>query len=123
MAGGDASVLLERLRSRNLLVEPLDTRGEWYRYHPLFRQMLSAELRQNSPELIPELHTRAAVCFQTAGDLESAIDHAHLAGDADRFENLALEAMQPVWASGRVDIVEQWMERLGNDRPWPIPRG
>ena len=111
------SVLLERLRSRNLLVEPLDSRGEWYRYHPLFRQMLHAELRRDSPGLIPELHTRAAVCFEAAGDLEAAIDHAHLAGDADRFARLALEAIQPVWASGRVDLVENWMDRLGHRTP------
>ena len=98
-------------------MEPLDSRGEWYRYHPLFRQMLHAELRQDSPELIPELHTRASMCFEAAGDLEAAIDHAHLAGDADRFARLALEAMQPVWASGRVDMVENWMDRLGHRTP------
>ena len=114
---GDASGLLERLRGRTLLVEPLDSRGEWYRYHPLLRQMLRAELRQDSPELIPELHTRASVCFEEAGDLEAAIDHAHLAGDADRFARLTLEAIQPVWASGRVDVVENWMERLGHRTP------
>ncbi len=114
---GDAAVLLERLRSRNVLVESLDPRGEWYRYHPLFRQMLAAELRQDRPELIPELHTRAVDCFEAGGDLESAIDHAHLAGDVDRFGRLVLEAMQPVWASGRVDIVERWMGRLGHRAP------
>ena len=60
--------------------------------------------------------------LEAAGDLEGAIDHAYLAGDADRFGRLALEAMQPVWASGRVDIVEDWMERLGIGRPRPTPR-
>ncbi len=109
--------LLEELRSRNILVEPLDNRGEWYRYHPLLRQLLHAELRRRSPELIPELHTHAAVCLEAAGDLEGAIAHAHHAGDADRFGRLVLEAMQPVWANGRVDIVEDWMERLGHRSP------
>ena len=51
------------------------------------------------------------------GDLEAAIEHAHLAGDADRFVRLVLEGMQQVWATGRVDVVEQWMERLGHRSP------
>ena len=29
--------------SRNLLLVPLDRRGEWYRYHHLFRDMLLGE--------------------------------------------------------------------------------
>ena len=113
----DSIGLLDRLRSRNSLVEPVDSRGEWYRYHPLLRQMLQGELNRDSPELLPELHARAAVCFEAAGDMEAAIDHANLAGDADGFVRLAMEAMQRVWATGRVDIVESWMERLGRRSP------
>ena len=113
----DSIGLLDRLQSRNSLVESVDTRGEWYRYHPLFREMLQGELRRGSPELIPELHARAAVCFEAAGDLEAAIDHAHLAGDADGFVRLVMEGMQQVWASGRVDMVERWMDRLGHRSP------
>ena len=61
---------------------------------------------------------RAAVCFETAGDLEAAIAHAHLAGDAERFGRLVLAEMQPVWgASGHVGIVQDWMERLGHRSP------
>ena len=114
---GDAAALLERLQSQTPLVESIDSRGDWYRYHPLLRQTLGAELRRDSPELIPELHTRAADRLEAVGDLEAAIEHAHLAGDADRFVRLVLEGMQPVWATGRVDVVEQWMERLGHRSP------
>ena len=61
MTGGSgADGLLERLQGEAPLVESIDSRGGWYRYHPLLRQMLQAELRRDSPELIPELHTRAA---------------------------------------------------------------
>ncbi len=114
---GDAGRLLGRLRAKGLLVEAVDNREEWYRYHPLLRQMLQADLRRSSPELIAELHTSAAEWFEAAGDLEAAIEHTHQAGDAERFMRLVLEAMQPAWASGRVDIVEQWMDRLGHRAP------
>ena len=46
---GDAAALLERLQSQTPLVESIDSRGDWYRYHPLLRQTLGAELRRDSP--------------------------------------------------------------------------
>ena len=40
---GSAGVLADLEQSNSLLV-PLDRRGQWYRYHRLFRDMLLAEL-------------------------------------------------------------------------------
>jgi LuxR family transcriptional regulator, maltose regulon positive regulatory protein len=118
VAGGDSATrLLERLKRRNLLVEPLDGRGEWCRYPHLLREMLRAEVRRDSPDLIPELHARASAWFEAEGDLEEAIEHAQLAGDTRRFGRLVLDAMQPVWASGHADTVQRWMERLGHRSP------
>jgi LuxR family transcriptional regulator, maltose regulon positive regulatory protein len=106
---GSAKVL-EALAESNLLLVPLDRRGEWYRYHHLFRDLLRAELQRRQPELIPELHRRAAAWCEANGLEETAIDHAQAAGDADQVARLVLQVMQPVWASGRVDTVLGWME-------------
>ena len=43
-----------------ILLIPLDRRGEWYRYHHLFRDLLLAELHRLEPGLIPVLKQRAA---------------------------------------------------------------
>ena len=112
---GSARVL-EDLVSRNLLVVPLDNRGEWYRYHNLLRELLKSELQRDAPELIPRLHSRAAAWYQKNDMLENALAHAMAADDADRVASLALELMQPVWATGRVDTVMRWLEWL-RDRP------
>ena len=56
---GSATILAELARS-NLLLVPLDRRGQWYRYHRLFRDMLLAELERLEPELMPVLRRRAA---------------------------------------------------------------
>ncbi len=56
---GSAATLAELARS-NLLLVPVDRRGQWYRYHHLFRDMLLGELRRQGPGLIPVLHRRAA---------------------------------------------------------------
>jgi LuxR family transcriptional regulator, maltose regulon positive regulatory protein len=105
-----AAQVLDRLERSNLLLIPLDRRGEWYRYHHLFRELLHAELRRREPEMLPELHLRAASWFELNGQPESAVVHAQQAGDADRVARLVLQLANPVWASGRVDTVLRWME-------------
>lgn len=40
----DAAHLLRRLSADNLFITPLDEEGLWYRYHPLFAEMLCADL-------------------------------------------------------------------------------
>ena len=101
--------VLDQLESRNLLVVPLDRRREWYRYHQLLRHLLREELGRHEPDLVPELHSRAAAWFEANGRPEAAIEHAQAVGDADLVARLVLDLAQPVWASGRVDTVVRWM--------------
>ena len=111
VTGGQRSGnVLERLETRNLLVVPLDRRREWYRYHQLFRELLSSELRRREPANIPELHLRAATWYESNDQPEAAIEHAQAAGDASRVARLVLETANPVWASGRAHTVMRWME-------------
>ncbi len=113
--GGKGSQrVLERLEGRNLLVVPLDRRREWYRYHHLLQELLQAELRRREPDLVQDLHFRAAVWYEANAMPEAAIGHAQAAGDYDRVARLVLELAQPVWASGRVETVLRWMEWLRN---------
>ena len=101
---------LEGLENRNLLVVPLDRRREWYRYHHLFRNLLSTELRRREPEIVPELHRRAATWYEANGMPEAAIEHAQAAGDADRVARLVLNVANLAWASGRADTVLRWVQ-------------
>jgi LuxR family transcriptional regulator, maltose regulon positive regulatory protein len=116
LGGNGSARVLEQLVSRNLLVVPLDRGGEWYRYHHLLRELLQTELRRNDPDLVPELHSRAAVWYESNGMPEIAVDHAQAAGDVEQVARLVLDLMNPVWASGRVDTVQRWMEWL-EERP------
>jgi LuxR family transcriptional regulator, maltose regulon positive regulatory protein len=112
VAGSGSSRMLEDLEKQNLLVIPLDRRGEWYRYHHLLRELMLSELRNEDPELVRSLHRRAAAWFVEEGEPQQAIAHAQAAGDTDEVAGLVLDAMQPVWASGRVETVRSWMEWL-----------
>ena len=68
--------VLDRMQRGNLLVIPLDRTGSWYRYHHLFRELLHTELLQREPEMVPELHARAASWYELNNLPEAAIEHA-----------------------------------------------
>jgi LuxR family maltose regulon positive regulatory protein len=110
LLGGTRSArVLDELEGRNLLVLPLDHRREWYRYHHLFRDLLAAELLRREPDIVPELHLRAARWCEDNGLPESAIEHAQAAGDAAQVAHIVLTVASAVWASGRADTVLRWM--------------
>jgi len=106
--------VLEQMEARNLLVVPLDRRREWYRYHHLLRELLQAELQRREPDLVQDLHFRAAAWFEANAMPEAAIDHAQAAGDYDRMARLILQLQGSVWASGRVETVRRWTEWLSD---------
>jgi LuxR family transcriptional regulator, maltose regulon positive regulatory protein len=86
--------VLASLEDSNLPLAPLDRRREWYRYHQLFRELLLAELERREPDLVGELHARAAVWCEANQLPEIAIDHAQAAGGPDR-----VAGSWPAWCS------------------------
>ena len=111
-AAGAAATLADLARS-NVLLVPLDARGEWYRYHHLFRDMLLAELRRQEPELIPVLRRRAAG-WCTRNDLpEDALEYTIAVGDVD----MAAAGLPEEWGvrayrQGKTAVVLRWLRWL-----------
>ena len=108
---GSAATLAELARS-NLLLVPLDRRGQWYRYHHLFRDMLLAELRRQEPGLIPVLHQRAAEWFEHNGLLEEALEHSMCAANVDMAVRLVERLWLAAYRQARVTTVEGWLRWL-----------
>jgi LuxR family transcriptional regulator, maltose regulon positive regulatory protein len=103
-----SNAVLAWLEEANLLLVPLDRQRRWYRYHHLFQELLTAELNRREPQLVPQLHTRAAGWWK-ANDLpELAIDHAQAAGDSDRVARLVWKLAMPAYGAGRVDTARRW---------------
>jgi LuxR family transcriptional regulator, maltose regulon positive regulatory protein len=102
--------LLESLARSNLLVVPLDRRGEWYRYHHLFAELLRSELDRRERRIVPDLHARAAAWYAANGQLETAIVHAQAAGDADLAAQLVAQVAFSAYASGRVATCLGWVQ-------------
>jgi LuxR family transcriptional regulator, maltose regulon positive regulatory protein len=72
----DGHAMLARLEHGGVLTTPLDERGTWHRYHPLFAELLRAELRAQLPDEAPQLHRRAARWLAAHGDDAAALRHA-----------------------------------------------
>jgi LuxR family maltose regulon positive regulatory protein len=77
----DGELILARLERANAFVVALGSRREWYRYHPLFAELLRYELRREAPHEVPELRRRAARWYAGHGLLADAIQQAGMVGD------------------------------------------
>ena len=107
-----SAVTLADLAGSNLLLVPLDRRGEWYRYHHLFRDMLLAELKRQEPGLLPVLRRRA-VGWCLRNDLpEEALEYSMAAGDVDAAAGLIEKLVVPTHRQGRVTTIQRWFRWL-----------
>jgi LuxR family maltose regulon positive regulatory protein len=108
---GSTATLTDLARSNSLLV-PLDRRGEWYRYHHLFRDMLLAELHRNEPEQMPSLQRRAAGWYARNGEHEEALEYWMKAGDVADAAPLIGVLTFAAYQQGRVATAERWLRWL-----------
>ncbi len=72
----DSAELMAELERKNMFLIALDEEGTWYRYHPLFADLLLHQLKRTMPEKIELLHERAARWLVEAGEPGEAIRHA-----------------------------------------------
>ena len=108
---GSVAVLADLARS-NLLLVPLDRRGQWYRYHHLFRDMLLAELERAEPALIPVLRRRAAGWCLDNDQPEAALEYSIAAGDVDTAARLVEKLWEPTYRHGRIATLQRWYRWL-----------
>src|SRR6476646_1416286 len=111
----DSAVALAAIERLNLFVVPLDRHREWFRYHPLFRELLQRKLADEEPELVRVLNARAADWVEAQGDPESALGDAHAAGDSDSAARILSSIALKVHQSGRVTTLESWLRPFDDD--------
>jgi LuxR family maltose regulon positive regulatory protein len=77
----DGWLMLERLYERDLFLIPESDDRQWFRYHTLFLDFLRDRLKLYEPDVIAELHRRAADWLAAHGMIRFAVQHAQKAGD------------------------------------------
>jgi len=107
---------LEYIEHANLFLVPLDDERRWYRYHPLFADLLRQRLPQSNAEgavgHVTELHSRASVWYEDNGLELEAFRHAAAANDVERAERLIEGEKMPLYFRGAVTPVLNWLESL-----------
>ena len=119
---GSAAALAGLARS-NLLLVPLDRRGQWYRYHHMFQDMLLAELDRTEPDLAPVLRRRAARWCLGHDLPEEALEYSVLAGDVETVARLMQTLWEPVYRQGRTATLLRWfrwLEDRGGIENYPL---
>ena len=118
---GSASVL-EKIERENLFVVPLDMSRHWYRYHQLFGELLRTELRRSEPDLVADLHRRAATWFETEGFIDEAVRHLVAAGDIARSADLIAADWVNEFNGGGLSTVAGWLDLLPEETVLRDPR-
>jgi LuxR family maltose regulon positive regulatory protein len=87
----DAARTLRALAQANAFIERTPDADERYQYHPLVRDLLQAELRQESPAKQRRLHRKAAHWLAAAGKANDAMRHYAAVGDWEDAAALLVE--------------------------------
>jgi LuxR family maltose regulon positive regulatory protein len=107
-----SGALLAELERSNLLLVPLDSKREWYRYHHLFGELLQHELEATDPAGLPVLHQRACAWYRKAGLIVDAADHSTAAGDVHAAVELVARHYAFFVEQGQLATVIRWLDAL-----------
>lgn len=114
--GGDAmdgDALFGIIVQHHLFIIPLDDQQRWFRFQPLFADVLRAKFADEfTPEQIACLHRRAAEWFEQQSDIHNAVHHAIEGGQiAMAARLLAAHALSLLHTSESSRLL-QWVETV-----------
>ncbi len=118
-----AGEILAELSRRNYFTVKRSLPEPVYQYHPLFREFLLAQAKQQltDAQLIQTQH-RAAEILEGAGQFEEAIVLYSQTEDWERLAGLILQHARTMVEQGRSQILSEWIvsipEPLRNKMPW-----
>ncbi|WP_369195064.1 LuxR C-terminal-related transcriptional regulator [Streptomyces djakartensis] len=116
-----AGAALAALHRENAFVRYLGQ--SWYGLHPLFAEILRARLRERSPGLEPELHSRAAHWLRDSGALSEALTQGAAAGDWEFAAGALVEdlALGQLFTGPRTPDLSGLFARMSPDATGPAP--
>lgn len=108
----DAQEVLGYLERTGLFVRRVESEQQWFTYHALFSGFLQDHLRAANPEIVGDLHRRAAQWHCEQGHFEDALHHFSSAGEhaqaAEVFE-LWADRLVP---DGHMVTVDRWSDNV-----------
>lgn len=105
--------LLDALLRRNLFVTALDEFGESLRYHHLFQEFLQQQLLRERPAEVSVILRRLAEVYLHRAQWELAYHYATRLHDPTAIVNLVETAGLQLLNTGRVLLLQEWLDGLG----------
>lgn len=109
----DARTILRDLERSNLFVVPLDEEHQWFRFHHLFAAVARSTFELRDPDVVREVHTRAADWFVQHGQTDQAVEHLLAAGRTDEVAHVVAATWLTYVDLGRRTTIAAWLEALG----------
>ena len=104
--------MLEHLERQNLFMQALDDERVWFRFHPLFADVLRSELDRRHPDEVAGLHRRAAAWYAAHDLPEQAFRHAVAGDDVDQVIEILDQYFNAKLNGGELKVVESWINSL-----------
>lgn len=105
---------LRDLEAAGLFLVALDRKGEWYRYHHLFGDLLRMRMRSEGVEA--RLYREASGWFENRGLIEEAIEYAFRARDVERAAAILEEHFPAMIGRGEFETIRGTVARLPEAR-------
>ena len=109
-SGGER--ILQELADAGAFVVSLDAARSWFRYHPLFADLLQLQLRRSGPDEVAGLHGAAARWYAGHGHPVEAVRHAQSARDWDLAARLLCDHWLGLALSGHSGTAHQLLARF-----------
>jgi LuxR family transcriptional regulator, maltose regulon positive regulatory protein len=110
-SSGSERILWE-LEDAGAFVVSLDAERSWFRYHHLFADLLTLELRRTAPQELPALHTTAAEWLDGYGYPVEAIQHAQAAENWSLAARLLADNWFGLELDGRLATARRFLSRF-----------
>lgn len=108
----DATSLFEELERESMFLVALDRNREWFRFHPMFRELLRYRLRAEHPGAANEIRTAAADWHLARDDAPAAIDYLLEAGSWERAAAVISARGREVLERNDTVSVSRWLDAL-----------
>ena len=110
-----SQAMLDAIVARQLLLEPLDLEGHWFRYHPLMAEYLQRRLEALYHGEIAELHRRACQWYAGQHQWTDAVRHAIAAGATDDAIRLMEHCAKSLLKGGDLLTLVGWQRQFPAD--------
>jgi LuxR family maltose regulon positive regulatory protein len=107
--------ILQQLEDANAFVSSLDATRSWFRYHPLFAELLQLELRHVSPTMTRSVRRAGAQWLAEHGFAVEAIRQAQAARDWEHASRLLSEHHLALAGEGRRGLVAELLDAFPSD--------